>query len=395
MSLGLLIAQVVLAAALPATYEVGLRTEVRGAAEGSGDLQLNPTLSFTAPIRSLTLTASYLPRILALEPASRGGVTVLHRGALLGEWRIHSNTRLFLDQQVAYGTNAFSLLVAAAEGSTLTLNRLNELPPLLYFSEATLLGIDQPLSRKLRLTATAAYGISGGADDVARSLLPLQRGPRTGLTLAWLIHPRDTISAVIRYSAFYFDPTSGFSTGARAYLLDTNAAWRHRFTRYELELGLGVAGARDVGADHSVRLYAQPVATAGLRRELTKRRFHRFGGNLRARLAPAIDPLSGYTYSRVDGVAELDYLPIPKLKLTAGGGAAVALSGSLRGQAVGLAGLVSSYEIDRHFSVTGGVRVVFQPTTQAVPQATTQAVSQATTQWVGFVAVSLSYREPL
>jgi hypothetical protein len=77
------------------------------------------------------------------------------------------------------------------------------------------------------------------------------------------------------------------------------------------------------------------------------------------------------------------------------------LSGSLSGQVVGLAGLAASYEIDRHFSLTGGVRFASQPAIPPVSQPTqpvsqpTQPVSQPTTQWVGFVAVSLSYREPL
>jgi hypothetical protein len=280
---------------------------------------------------------------------------------------------LFLDEQVTYGTNAFSLLVAAAEGGTLVFDRLAELPPLLYLSQSGNLGIEQPLSRKLRLTASAGYAISGGADDVARRSVPLQRGPRTGLTVAWLVHPRDTVSAAVRYLGSYF------STGARAHILEGNLAWRHRFSRDELELGLGAAGVRDVTADGTDRIYARPVATAELSRPPTSRRFHRFGGSLRARLSPAIDPLTGFTYSRADGVAALDYLPIPRLKLGASGGAAVAVSGSLRGQVVGLAGLAASYEFDRHVSVTGGVRIT----------------SQASIRWVGFVAVSLSYREPL
>ncbi len=373
MIVGLLIAQAWVTATVPATYEIGLRTEARGATAGARDLQLNPVLSLTTPIRSLTVTATYIPRILALEPASRGGVTVLHRGAFLGEWHTHRNGRLFLEQQLAYGTNAFSLLVVAAEGGTLLFDRLAELPPVLYFGESTNLGIEQPLSRKLRLTASAGYAISGGADDAARRSVPLQRGPRSGLTLAWLVRPRDTVSAAVRYLGSYF------STGARAYLLEANAAWRHRFSRDELELGLGAAGVRDVAADRPDRIYARPIVTAGLTRQPTRRRFHRLGGYLRARLAPAIDPLTGFTYSRADGLAALDYLPIPRLKLGASGGAAVALSGSLRGQVVGLAGLAASYEFDRHFTVTGGARLA----------------SQSTIQWVGFVAVSLSYREPL
>jgi len=69
-----------------------------------------------------------------------------------------------------------------------------------------------------------------------------------------------------------------------------------------------------------------------------------------------------------------------------------------------LAGLAASYEIDRHFSLTGGVRLFSQGVSQTpqtalqTPPAVSQtppAVSQTTTQWVGFVAVSLSYREPL
>jgi hypothetical protein len=100
------------------------------------------------------------------------------------------------------------------------------------------------------------------------------------------------------------------------------------------------------------------------------------------------------TYSRAEGLGQIDYLPNPKLKLSASGGAALALSGSLSGQVVGLAGLAASYEIDRHFSLTGGVRFASQPAIPPVSEPT-QPVSQPTTQWVGFVAVSLSYREPL
>lgn len=396
MTLGLLIHSVVLAAAVPTTYEVGLRTEVRGATEGTGDFQLNPAVSLTVPIRSLSFTASYIPRILALEPRSRGGFTVVHRGALLAEWRTHSDGRLFLDQQASYGTNAFSLLVAAAEGSSLSLNRLNELPPLLYFSETTLIGVEQPLSRILRLTASASYGVSGGADQFTRSqYLPIQRGPKAALGVAWLAHPRDTLSATVRYSGSYF------STGQRIHIWDANAGWRHRFNRDVLELGLGAAQTRDVFTDAPLRRQVQPVASVSLSREPPKRRFHRFGGNLRARLAPAADPINGFTYSRVEGTAEVDYLPMPKLKLTAGGGAAVALSGSLSGQALGLAGLSASYEIDRHLSLAGGVRFISQALLQAsqtdplTSQTASPPVSQTTTQWVGFVAVSLSYREPL
>lgn len=396
MTLGLLIPSVVLAAAVPTTYEVGLRTEVRGATEGTGDFQLNPAVSLTVPIRSLSFTASYIPRILALEPRSRGGFTVLHRGAFLAQWRTQSDGRLFLDQQASYGTNAFSLLVAAAEGSSLSLNRLNELPPLLYFSETTLIGVEQPLSRTLRLTASASYGVSGGADQFTRSqYLPIQRGQKAALGVAWLVHPRDTLSAAVRYSGNYF------STGQRVHIWEANGGWRHRFNRDVLELGLGAAETRDVFTDARLRRQIQPVASVSLTREPPKRRFHRFGGNLRARLAPATDPINGFTYSRVEGTAEVDYLPMPKLKLTAGGGAAVALSGSLSGQALGLAGLSASYEIDRHFSLAGGVRFISQALLQAsqidplTSQTALPPVLQTTTQWVGFVAVSLSYREPL
>ncbi len=371
--LGLLIAQVALAAAAPTTYEIGLRTEARGATEGGRDFQLNPALSLTAPIGSLSLSFSYTPRILVLEPHGRGGATLLHRGGFLGEWRMRRSARFLLDEQVSYGKNAFSLLVAAAEGSRSVFDRLVELPPLLYFSESTTVGIEQPLSLRLRLSANAAYAISGGADEAARSTVPLQRGPRAGLTLAWLVRSRDRLSAGIRYLASYF------SSGPRVYLFEGSSAWRHGLSHYELELSLGVAGVREVRADGSHRVYAGPLATAALKREETRRRFHRFAGTLHTRLGPAVDPLSGFTYSRLEGTAELDYLPVLRLKLTASGGVARAMSGSLRGQSVGLGGLAASYEIDRHLSLTGGLRLVAQPSPQ----------------WVGFLAISLSYRESL
>jgi hypothetical protein len=391
-----------LLAANPVTYEVGLLAEARASVDGAADFQFDPALSAAVPVGSGSFTASYTPRILVLEPRSRGPASLLNRGRLFGDWRMGKRERGFVSEDIAYGLEVFSLLAAAAEGRQLldlqSFDRLltqTQLPPLRIFSESTTLGYEQRINRRLRMLVTATYAVSGGADAAARALLPVQHGPSTHLGLNWSVHSRNTLTAFLAATAAYF------STGRRAYLVDTSAGWAHRFSdNTSLAVALGVGLGSETGEGATRGFLALPYLDARWRREPMAAGRSRssgtssdrsstgsssdrssgtgLGATLHVRVAPVIDPLTGLVSERGDGVAGVDYHPSMKLRLAATGGGGLALSGSLRGRTIGLAGLSASYELSRYVLVSGGGRV---------------AHYQQITEWVGFVALKLSYGE--
>src|SRR5262245_59080041 len=108
-----LVCSLVLAA--PATYDVSLRSEVRGTPDGRTEVQFNPVLSLDDRLGRVSLLGSYTPRIVLFEPFART-VTYLHRGRVASAWRAGKATRLVLDEQILYGWANFSWLETAAEG---------------------------------------------------------------------------------------------------------------------------------------------------------------------------------------------------------------------------------------------------------------------------------------
>jgi hypothetical protein len=351
--------------AVSPTYNVSLRSEVRASTDGQGDGQLNPALSLRLPIGHLSLVAEYTPRILLFEPGISKKVSVLQVGHLIAEQRFSRATRLFIDQQVSYGENTFSFLVTGADLTQppfdrVNFDRLSQLPPFLYFSEATILGIDQALSRKVLLSATASFTFTGGADSGARALAPLQRIPRLRLILGWELGTHDGLFTAVDGSADFFSSTQ------RSYLLDAGAGWRHRFSKYsDFDVAVGAGGARDESPDFiDNRLY--PYLAAGIRRQFVPGVREVLTGSLNVRLAPAIDPISGRVYLRADTFGTLNYFPVVHLALTASAGGAIAVSGPLQGQKLGFGGVGVVYEFNPYLSLGTGMRVVALPNVRAV-----------------------------
>lgn len=359
------------------TFGAALLSEARASNEGDADLQLDPTLAVAVPVGAGSFYASYRPRIVVLLPRSRGPTSLLHRGGLGGQWPTGRAGRVFVDQQVDYGREVFSLLVVAAEGGQLgqiAFDRLltqSQLPPLRYFGETTLLGTEQQIARRLQLTATASYSVSGAADPSARGSLPLQHGPTAHLGLSWSVHSRNTLSAALDATAGYF------SNSRRAYVLDVTVGWGHQFSAItSLAVLAGVGGGSETGEGSTGAIYVfYPYVDGVLRRQPKEGRGPRFGLTFRVRVSPAIDPVTGQVFARGDGLAGVDFYPSNKLRLSALGGGAVGLSGSLRGRTIGLGILSASYDLSRYVVVSGGGRVVSQPITE----------------WVGFISLALSY----
>jgi hypothetical protein len=362
-----LVCSLVLAA--PATYDVSLRSEVRGTPEGTTEVQFNPSVSLEAPVPGhFSLLGSYTPRIVLFE-ALAPTATYLHRGRVASFWRAAKGTRLVLDEQLLYGLSSFSWLQTAAEGGAPTFDRLAKVPPLNYFSTSTSFGIEQALSRKVGLGLSAAYLVSGGADAAARAIVPIQRGPRLALRVAWAFATQDSLLGALDAYA------SSYSSIQTSYVADANVGWRHVFSRVmDFDMGAGVAVSREKFADSSSSsLY--PYFGAGIRRGILEKRGGQYlAGSLRVRLAPAVDPLTGIVYARADLFGNIDYSPIRKLTLAVGGGGSRGLSGVLRGDTLGFAQAYANYELSKHFSVTAGTRAVWLPYFQ----------------WANFLAISVA-----
>jgi hypothetical protein len=374
-------------------YDVSLRSEVRGSSDGDADGQLNPALSLTVPLGHLSLLAAYRPRILLFEPRTSKKISLFHVGELRAEQRFSRATRLVIDEQFSYGENSFSFLVTGADVlqpsfDQVIFDRRAQLPPLLYFSEATSISIEQALSRKVGVSATASYTFSGGADAAARAMTPLMRVAGLRLILGSELGTHDSLFTALDGSVTFF------SASQRSYVLDAGVGWRHRFSKYsDAYILLGAGAARDESTELiENRLY--PYVAVGVRRQLVPGARNVLEGNLNLRVGPATDPIDGRIYLRADTLGTLTYFPILHLGLTAAAGAAIALSGPIQGQTLGFGGVSVVYQLNLHLSLSTGVRLAAQPTgVRGVAQPTgVGGVAQPSVTAVGFFAITVSDR---
>jgi hypothetical protein len=359
MTFGALVAALIIAA--PASYEVSLRSEVRGSNQRQGDAQLNPVLSLTLPFGHFALLTSYTPRILLFEPGIPQTVSLLHNGRVAGELRPNKASRIFLEQLISYGWNSFSYLMLAAENVAPSFDRLATLQtPFLYFGESTTLGIEQALSRQVALSLTAGYSIGGGADAAARQIVPVSHSPRASLRLAGKVGTRDyLLTEWIGYASFY-------SSVQRSYVLDGSVGWRHEFSKdADFDVLIGAGGTHEIGQVFiEDQLY--PYLNAGIRRRFRQGPTHALSGGLYVRLAPAIDTIVGYVYERVESYGTVAYSPVRNVTLSSALGGAVALSSPIEGQKLGYAAVSVAYAVTHELTLSAGVRGVAVPNFVAV-----------------------------
>ncbi len=378
--------------AAPLTYDLSLRSEIRGSSDGYGDGQLNPALSLRVPLGHLSLLAAYQPRILLFEPGISKKISLLHYGQLRAEQRFGRATRLFIDQQVSYGENSFSFLVTGADPTQpvfdqTIFDRRAQLPPLLYFSETTSIGFDQALSRKVLLSTNASFMFSGGADAASRAMTPITRTPRLKLLLGFELGTHDSLLLGLDGYASYF------SASQRSYVLDAGIGWRHRFSQYsDLDVLLGAGAARDVSTNLiENRLY--PYVAVGVRRQFVPGARNVLEGRLNLRLSPAIDPITGRVYLRADTFGTLTYSPIIHLGLIASLGGSIALSATIQGQKLGFGSVSVQYEFNPYLSLSTGVRGLVLSGIGNIAQSGAVNISPSGyANAVGFFAITVSDR---
>jgi hypothetical protein len=353
-----------------ATWDASLRTEGRGGsvpnantttvAPTGGTLQVNGTLGLSGLLdQDTTYTASYQARWLQISASEGAPGELMNVGNLGLVYRLSGISRLSFNESFAYGRQDYSNLVAAAlagappagttttptqpgpgqtgngqpvtgtspTGQTGTESSINTTRPipvsLVYLATTTSAGFDTALTHLLKLTLTASYFITGGADAPAQLFIPLQRGISVASNLGWTASRDDVLTLTLAGTG------SRFSDHSQTETASGQLGWRHSLdqqTSFDAGLGMGV-GASQNGAQPTAAT-PFPVATAGLTHTVPLQGGASLSGSVHATLTPAIDPITGGVYELVAGNADGSWAPGRELRFNAHFGIGHALSGS-------------------------------------------------------------------
>ena len=289
---------------IAASVALSDRTETR--LRQPGDIPTEPSLDVsTVPEARLALawpqvacTLKYDPRLTFWDIDQVGGrPTWVDAGAGHLDWHPSPEVTLSLDQDASYGAMSFAGLVfnPVPEG---TLPRVDVIPSsqiLLFESSTTTLGSHITL-RRWDFRSDVGYQLSGGADDVARAILPQQRGPLADAVLTYATSHVDHVATTLSASK------TTFSSGPEIALAEADEGWEHAWSAFtKTTVTLGLSGDRDQGAPFvPVVRGTDPVAEVVLEQRVLSRE-DRVTFRAGARLGPVVNRLLGIVDERVQG----------------------------------------------------------------------------------------------
>lgn len=299
-----MLAQLILAAAFSGQLEISDRTEFRIRDPGSVadtasiDLETALTTRLTLASRRTRFTFSYNPRLTLWDLNVAPSLPALmQEGGARAEWHDRF-MRWWVDQLGSYGSvNLTSMsFVPGTSGEPPRIDAVPTSQVIQYESSTSTLGMHLTL-RKCSFEWLVGYQLAGGADAVARAVLPMERGPFAEGTFD--VHASRRTRFITRASG----AEAEFSSGPETALVQATEAWRYAWTRsIDTEISAGVAEARDrPGADLRATYAAYPVADA----MLEKRWGHRENGvtvRFTARIAPMVNRLLGTVDERVQAL---------------------------------------------------------------------------------------------
>jgi hypothetical protein len=229
------------------------------------------------------------------------GVLTDGGGALFTRARIEAaphldSGRLRIRQELAYGKLDVSPLTSQAPPQTGALQP----PPAARFvklnESRTLLDLESQLARRIQLTGSLGWIVSGGADAAARSVLPLARTLQGHAGMRWAATRRDELGADASAA------TMTYSTGNIARIGTLMATWSTRLTRdFDARLAGGPALQASIvppreGEFRRAATSVGPAASLVLRFRPERGFFASIGGAV----APVGDALSGDVVTRGD-----------------------------------------------------------------------------------------------
>jgi hypothetical protein len=292
------------AAAVSGTVDLSDRSElrVRDSNEPIGptlDLETTPAVTARLRARAWALELGYAPRFLLRQIDHGPQAEALHSGSLGATYRFRGG-EVSVRSEGSYGTQSFTALTAAPDASG-ALPQLPGASSIGYVSSRTSLAVRWARGTRLALGGRAEYALAGGADAVARALVPLQHGPAVALDADVALTRTDHLVTTVSFAQATFSP------GPDDLLTEAQVAYRARSGRRTdvlVAAGAAVLAWRAPGA--AARATAYPVAEAGLLRRFPPQRLEA-GASLR--LAPVVSWLSGVVDERLQGNASLTWTP--------------------------------------------------------------------------------------
>jgi hypothetical protein len=295
-----------LAADIAASVALSDRTETRLRDPGdaptgpSVDVATTPDVRMVLASPRTAFTLDYAPRLTAWDINDVGVRPLwLHSGSARLEWR-DDRTTLSLGQDASYGATNFAALTYAPtpEGTPPMPPRVDVIPTpqiIQFESSTTTLGT-RVEGRRWEFRSIAGYQLSGGADDAARLLIPLQKGPLAEAAMTLATSPVDRLATTVTGSE------TTFSSGPEIVLGEGDEGWRHQWSAVtEMDLTLGVSEARVRPSPLApISTQTNPVAEAILELRILVDE-DRVTIRVGARLGPVVNRLLGIVDERVQG----------------------------------------------------------------------------------------------
>jgi hypothetical protein len=379
---------------LGATLTLSDRTETR--LRDPGDAPTGPSIDVaTMPVARLVvasprtaLTLAYTPR-LTLWDVNDVGVRPLWLDE--GSVRIESHdahTTLSLEEDASYGSMSFAAL-------TFTPGPQGTPPPVDVVPSSQIIEFESTSTTLRSLTrvtrwefgSSVGYQLSGGADSMSRSIIPLQKGPLAEATATFSASPVDRLATILT------GEETAFSSGPEILLGEEDEVWKRRWSPVtETDATLGISEAR-VRAAAFAPSYGQtdPVAEVVLEQSILTDA-DRVTIRVGSRLGPVVNRLLGIVDERIQGTL--------LSKWTHGRLAASAFAGAQQSVPTGgpdatelITGeLGLSYEATEAAAFDIGVRGLWQRASQPIVSAATPGgtdVEATVVQGIVFVGVTL------
>lgn len=377
-----ILAALVALAALRGSLEASSRLQIRvrdGAAlTGPAlDAEVSPDVKLDLHARRWEIEANYSPRFNRTLFGADAQPSIFHRGGF--SVRVQDRRlSLSLQEDAGHGSSSFTVLASdpgAASGPLFHLGAESRTDTFAYaWSRTGLLG-RYSLQRRLELTGTLEYSLSGGTDASSRVTMPFQTGIHGTIGAEYALSRRDqlTTTADVLRSDFY--------AGWQDTLIQGSVAWRRAWGRTTVSTvtgGVGLATSQN-SATGELRTEAHPIWAASI---AYTPRGSSLDAGLSLRLSPVVDRLSGSVDERLDVVASLAWKPTRALAIEGQLGASRSIFWD-NPDAVALVyqGILLSYRANDLLKLEGGVR-----------SAWTRLRDEDATplQWVTFVGVTFT-----
>lgn len=313
-----------LAAAVEGTFTLIDRTEARVRAPDpvtnstAFDIENVPDARIVLSSPHFVYTLGYTPRLAFVDFNESGSrPSILNAGLVSAQWH-ERKVRVTLTENASYGDQTFAALSvlpttgtpaapSGSPGAPISPNQPVSLPTtdavpavalLSTMSSVTTLA-SQVTLRRMLLTASVGYQVSGGADTAAQQILPLQHGPFAETDFDVTATRRDHFVTVVLGS------DAAFSTGVDSVLLEVLEQWRHKWSRStDTELGGGVSGVRSRLVFEAPYTYAaDPIVNGAINHELVHGA-DRVELRADAGFGPTVDRLTGLADQRVYGTLQ-------------------------------------------------------------------------------------------